>query len=305
MQTKSGFTLMTANEFESWLAAQRVTRRITVIQEHHTWSPSYQHFNGKNHFELQANMRSYHKSIKYQDIAQNLTIFPDGQVMTGRSFNVAPAGCKGANQNGICIENLGNFDRGGDTMSAAQKDAIVRVTAALLKRFGLTAESGVTYHGWWTDDGVRLGDYNPSRSCKTCPGTAFFGGNTRAAYNKHLRPLLEAEMRGEENEVVEKKRILIDGKQYECEVIDKDDVNFIKMRSLTQAGYDVVYDSARKLPAITAPQCRANVPGASAEVQSAIDKLQTACGLDEKTVEYLLRYEYGDSLLTKLAAAMK
>ena len=41
MKTQYGFTLMTISEFEKWIVQQKVTRKITVIQEHHTWSPSY------------------------------------------------------------------------------------------------------------------------------------------------------------------------------------------------------------------------------------------------------------------------
>ena len=37
MKTQSGFTLMTAAEFESWIASQRVTRGIRLVQLHHTW----------------------------------------------------------------------------------------------------------------------------------------------------------------------------------------------------------------------------------------------------------------------------
>ena len=48
MKTQYGFTLMTIGEFETWLIQQKVTRRITVIQEHHTWSPSYKQFNGSS-----------------------------------------------------------------------------------------------------------------------------------------------------------------------------------------------------------------------------------------------------------------
>ena len=41
------------------------------------------------------------------------------------------------------------------------------------------------------------------------------------------------------------------------------------------------------------------------EVQAAIEKIQTKAGLEEKTIEYLLKYEYGESLVKKLAQAME
>lgn len=109
----------------------------------------------------------------------------------------------------------------------------------------------------------------------------------------------------EETEVVEKKSVLLDGKEYTCECIEKGGNNFVKMRSLTQAGYDVVFDSARQMPAITAPQCRAFVPEGGEDVQDAIDTLQEAAGLEEQTIGYLLRYQYGDELVTKLAKAVQ
>ena len=41
------------------------------------------------------------------------------------------------------------------------------------------------------------------------------------------------------------------------------------------------------------------------EVQAAIEKIQTKAGLEEKTIEYLLKYEYGESLVKKLAKAIE
>lgn len=309
MKTQSGFTLMSVAEFENWIASQRVTRSIRLVQLHHTWSPAYAQFNGSNHFALQSGMKSYHLSIGYADIAQNLTIFPDGQVMTGHSLSIAPAGCVGANTNGICIETIGNFDAGGDTMTAAQRDAVVRVTAALLMKFGLSPESGVTYHAWWTEGGTNLGTYIAGKSCKTCPGTAFFGGNTRAAYDKNLKPLLRAALDGtygrEDDEVVEKKTVCIDGQDYTCSCIMKNGENYIRLRDLVQADYGVTYDAKTQVPGLIAPMTRPGDIAVDQETQEALEVVQAACGLQAETMVYLMQYRYGDDLVKKLAAAMK
>ena len=98
---------------------------------------------------------------------------------------------------------------------------------------------------------------------------------------------------------------MLNGKTYTCECITKDAVNYIKMRSLEQAGFTVSYDAIRKLPSITAPQCRTFVPDGTAEVQTAIDTVQEVAGLEEQTIEYLLRYQYGEQLIRKLAEAME
>lgn len=109
----------------------------------------------------------------------------------------------------------------------------------------------------------------------------------------------------EDDEVVETKTVLVDGKEYKCECIEKDGNNFVKMRSLSQAGYDVVFDAARQLPAMTAPQCRAFVPEGDEEVQDAIDTLQEVCGLEAQTIAYMRKYQYGDDLVKKLAKAVQ
>lgn len=188
----SEFRLFDEKSFREHISSLKIKRKIKYIQLHHTYSPSYSHFDGSNHLELQKNMRNYHvKTNGWADIAQHFTIFPDGKIVSGRSLATAPAGIYGANSNGICIECLGNFDKGGDVMTEAQKKAIAFAVRMLLDKFNLKAESGVTYHAWWSSDGRDLGDYVRGHSVKTCPGTAFFGGNTLTAYERNLMPLIK------------------------------------------------------------------------------------------------------------------
>lgn len=184
--------LIELSEFKNYIDSLKVTRVIKLIQLHHTYSPSYKQFTGSNHLALQKGMKNYHINTNgWADIGQQFTIFPDGKICTGRDINTAPAGIKGANSNGICIECLGNFDKGGDTMTDAQKNAIIAVVKILLDRFNLTAKDSVVYHAWWTSGGTALGTYVKGKSAKTCPGTNFFGGNTKEAYEKNLMPLIE------------------------------------------------------------------------------------------------------------------
>lgn len=186
------FKTFTVDSFQAYVDKLKISRNIKYIQLHHTYSPSYKHFTGENHQALQKNMKNYHiKTNGWSDIGQNLTIFPDGVIMLGRPLNISPAGIRGANSNGICIECLGNFDIGGDIMTEEQKKSIVAVTKILLDKFGLNANENVTYHCWWSADGRELGDYVKSASAKTCPGTNFFGGNGLTAYTNNLKPLIE------------------------------------------------------------------------------------------------------------------
>ena len=109
----------------------------------------------------------------------------------------------------------------------------------------------------------------------------------------------------EDDEVVEKKTVCIDGKDYTCDVIEKAGYNYVQLADLAQAGYGVTYDANTKVPGIVAPQTRAVVPDADSEVQEAMKAVQAACGLEESTMEYLLKYRYGDALVKKLAATVK
>ena len=184
------YEVITPANFGVWLSAQSVTRTIRLVQLHHTAAPDYAAWNKKpDALYWQNAMYNYHVNTNgWADIAQQFTICPTGEIVTGRSLNTNPAGITGANSGAICIECIGNFDS--DTMTSAQREAIITCVGELLKRFNLAPASGVTYHAWWTASGTSLGTYIAGRSGKTCPGTGFFGGNTSEAYRANLMPLL-------------------------------------------------------------------------------------------------------------------
>lgn len=183
-------------EFRQYINSLNISRSVRLIQLHHTYSPSYKQFTGNNHTQLQTGMRNHHiKNNGWSDIGQHFTIFPDGVIMAGRSMEKIPAGIKGANTGAICIECLGNFDKGGDAMTELQKNAIVSAVKILLEKFKLKAQDSVIYHGWWSSSGTNIGDYLKTKSAKTCPGTNFFGGNTRSAFEKNFLPLVEGNIK--------------------------------------------------------------------------------------------------------------
>jgi hypothetical protein len=185
------FILLEQSEFVDWLEMQIINRKVNLIQLHHTYIPGYKHFKGNNHFELCRSMEKSHIDRGFTEIAQNFTTFPDGKIMVCRSIDKIPAGIKGANSYGVCIENVGNFDKGKDTMSADQRACIIAMTRGLLARFNLKAsDQSVVYHHWYDlTKGTRINTEGKGDT-KTCPGTGFFGGNTVADFNSNLLPLL-------------------------------------------------------------------------------------------------------------------
>ena len=197
--SKYGFTKMTPAEFKTWIHKQG-NYKYTGLQVHHTWMPDYSCFykaNGKHEDELtrQYNTQQYHKKTNgWGDIAQHFTIFPNGAIVTGRKLsNTTAIGIKGWNSNKICIEIYGNFDKGKDVMTKEQKEAVITVYGELCKKFKITPSiSTIRCHAWFTAGGTYLGDYNKSKSAKTCPGTNFMGfGNSKAAIRDNFIPLIQ------------------------------------------------------------------------------------------------------------------
>ncbi|MBY0148096.1 peptidoglycan recognition family protein [Neobacillus niacini] len=191
--------LMTKEEFKDWLYNTEVTREIRLIQQHHTWLPSYKHFTGSNHFQMLLGMENHHKkTMGWSNIAQNITTFPDGKVAISRPLNDIPEGTIGqkANSIGIAIEHIGNFDIGHDVMTKEQKDTIIYINALLCIKFGLIPSiDSITYHHWWhLKTKERVLDAAASYNVKSCPGTAFFGGNSTASAKSYFYPLISDKM---------------------------------------------------------------------------------------------------------------
>lgn len=190
MKTKNGFTLLeNEKDVKNWLAKQHVSRTITKLQVHHMDMPSYSTWEktdkkvfSEPHFGRTQSLDDYGKRTWHDSdghghfIAQHFNVFPDGKITTGRNLNSTPIGIRKWNTNAICIEIYGCFDKGHDKMTSAQKKAVIYLYGELCKRFDIPVNtSHIRPHCWFTAGGTYLGKYNPSRSAKTCPGTAFWG----------------------------------------------------------------------------------------------------------------------------------
>lgn len=150
------FRQMTTKELIQYIKDFKFTRKITQWHIHHTWSPNYSHFTGSNHQQLQQSMKNYHvNNCGWRDIGQHVTLYPDGVWLLGRDLNLNPASITGWNTGAIAVEMIGNFDKGHDKMTDAQKQAILEVSSFMTKELGLIMK----FHR----DSPTAG--------KTCPGT--------------------------------------------------------------------------------------------------------------------------------------
>jgi murein L,D-transpeptidase YcbB/YkuD len=155
------------NDAESFLAylKDNLSSEITETHVHHTYSPSHAHFTGSNYKALQDGMRRYHVNARnFQDIAQHVTIFPDGRIMTGRNPNVPPASATGYNdsdndkQHPFMFEMVGNFDIGHDKLQGPQLESAIKITKFLMNK-----GAKVRFHNQCLING---------KSPKSCPGTS-------------------------------------------------------------------------------------------------------------------------------------
>jgi hypothetical protein len=148
-------------------------RKITAVHIHHTWRPTAGQWRGKQTVEA---MRRVHMEKGWNDIAQHLTIGPDGTLWSGRSLAAPPASAIGHNGNAsegpFMIEMVGDFDIGRDPFRAPQSTAAYRAVGLLCLHFSLRAED-VRFHR----------EYNAG---KTCPGTQLELTPFRAEINKSI-----------------------------------------------------------------------------------------------------------------------
>ena len=194
------------------------------------------------------------------------------------------------NRNSLGVEMCSDIVSGKYTITQQTVDRTVELVRWLMDKYGIDVDHVVRHY---------------DVTGKDCPEPWVRDESLWRKFKARLTAPVEPEPKKEDDEVVEKKKVLLNGKTYECDVITKDATNYIKMRSLQQAGFMIGYDAVRKVPSITAPQCRTFVPDGDEAVQAAVDTLQESAGLEKQTIEYLLRYQWGEDLVKKLAEAME
>jgi hypothetical protein len=151
---------LTVAQFALLTLPSQLTRKIVAVHLHHTWRPRREDFRG--HATIEAMRRVHMEQNGWSDIAQHLTIDPQGGLWTGRNWNWAPASATGhngtASEGPFMIEMVGDFDAGQDPFDGDQRVAVIQTVAHLMRAFGLK------------DDSLKF--HNQLTNQKSCPGTA-------------------------------------------------------------------------------------------------------------------------------------
>ncbi|WP_206186510.1 N-acetylmuramoyl-L-alanine amidase [Thermoflavimicrobium daqui] len=155
-----GIIFDTAEEFIGYIRDKQLAKHPEV-HVHGTWQPDFADFTGTNHLELQDAMKKFHTIDRgWDDIAQHITIFPDGKIVTGRDINNPPASAVGYNDpdddhvHPFMFEMVGNFDIGHDKLDGVQLDTALRIC----RFFHIKQGAVIKFHNEMTDK-------------KTCPGS--------------------------------------------------------------------------------------------------------------------------------------
>lgn len=155
----SRFRQLTIEQFALLMQQFPFTRKITGVHMHHTWRPCHADYKG---VATILGMWRYHTQTNgWRDIAQHISIAPDGTIWTGRDWNQPPVSASGHNGNNVAgpfmFEIIGNFDTGQDRLEGAQRDTVLKVIALVQQRHGLPVES-LHFHN--------------HMATKSCPGTS-------------------------------------------------------------------------------------------------------------------------------------
>jgi Caspase domain/N-acetylmuramoyl-L-alanine amidase len=153
------FHQITVEQFADLLAKFPFTRFIDAVHMHHTWRPDHSQYKGLSTIET---MWEFHtKNRGWSDIAQHISIAPDGTIWTGRNWNEPPVSARGFNGSRkagpFMFETIGDFDIGKDPFDGPQKNTALAVIALVQKRFDL-GPGTLRFHNQMSE--------------KSCPGSS-------------------------------------------------------------------------------------------------------------------------------------
>lgn len=152
------FRPLSLDDFADEVASFQWSRPVWRVDMHHTWYPAHADWRGEDSI---SGMYVFHTRERgFEDIAQHVSIAPDGVIWTGRSWNKIPAsvGCN-MNHGAFMFEAIGNFDDGHDRLEGAQLDAVVGVIDIVQRQFRLPVQA-LLFHR------------EVPQTIKSCPGSS-------------------------------------------------------------------------------------------------------------------------------------
>lgn len=134
------FRALSLPEFIADVAMFPWERRVWRIDIHHSVAPSIASYEGLASIER---IWQRDREVRgFTDIAQHISIAPDGTIWTGRDWNRTPASIgRHLNLGVFMIELIGNFDRGRDHLKGAQLNSLAGSIDCVQQLFGLPVQA--------------------------------------------------------------------------------------------------------------------------------------------------------------------
>lgn len=118
-------------------------RRVWRLDLHHTFDPDQARWRTCGSRAIDEELRGRdRREHGLDDIAQHLTIMPDGEIWSGRDWNATPASVgQGLSQGAFMIAMVGNFDAGIDRLEGPQLASTIAAIRAVQSRFRLPPQA--------------------------------------------------------------------------------------------------------------------------------------------------------------------
>ncbi|MEX1029584.1 MAG: N-acetylmuramoyl-L-alanine amidase [Paenibacillaceae bacterium] len=160
------FRRFTLAEYSGYLKSYANKVKFSEVHVHHTWKPTIANYRKQNDKEsLILGMWRYHTATRgWADIAQHISIDPDGFIWEGRPLLSPPVSATGHNDSdsdGIhpfMFEMIGDFDLGKERLEGAQLETVLGVVALIQDVWKLS------------DQQIRF--HREMQTGKSCPGTS-------------------------------------------------------------------------------------------------------------------------------------
>ncbi len=153
------FYTLSLDQFSQVLNQFPFKRRINAVHLHHTLRPNHSQYNGLASIEALGRFHTQTKGLS--DMAQHVTVAPDGKIWTGRSWNQPPVSAAGHNGNTeagpFMISVIGDFNEGGDSFEGRQREVVLQIIAQVQQLFKLPVDS-LYFHS--------------QMSAQSCPGNS-------------------------------------------------------------------------------------------------------------------------------------
>lgn len=176
------FKIVTTEELIDIFNSFVFTRPIRELHLHHMWKPTHYTFDkavsiygtdlsiDKNAYNvINSSVKTSHLNDRgFSDIAQHISLFPDGMWAIGRDWNKIPASATGHNTGAFMLEVLGNFDSEGnptteynslgyDKLEGEQLEALLKFSKAFITKTKLTVDN-IRTHNEFTDEKTCFGN---------------------------------------------------------------------------------------------------------------------------------------------------